>query len=152
MTSTVVFPNSVFGRALLCCVAVLLWACASPPKPPVEDLRGRENLSLFTLAQLRGTRNGDRLDAEAKFEDGSSTFTVEMRFVIGTPTRLQSGRWQRMRGSDVTAGSVAERSVMFLGGQDGPPSIGGRFDLLDPTGAAEYRITIPATELKTKLP
>jgi hypothetical protein len=41
---------------------------------------------------------------------------------------------------------------MFLGGQDGPPSIGGRFDLLDPTGAAEYRITVPTTELKIKLP
>jgi len=41
---------------------------------------------------------------------------------------------------------------MLLGGQDGPPSIGGRFDLLDPTRGAEYHITIPATELKTKLP
>jgi len=57
-----------------------------------------------------------------------------------------------MRGSDVTAGSVAERSVMFLGGQDGPPSIGGRFDLVDPTGVAQYRITISTTELKVKLP
>ena len=41
---------------------------------------------------------------------------------------------------------------MFLGGQDGPPSIGGRFDLLDPKGAATYRITIPTTELREKLP
>ena len=41
---------------------------------------------------------------------------------------------------------------MFLGGQDGPPSIGGRFDLLDLSGVAEYRITIPTSELKTKLP
>ncbi len=48
-------------------------------------------------------------------------------------------------------GTVAERSVMFLGGQDGPPSIGGRYDLLGPTGAAAYRITIPTTELKQKL-
>lgn len=40
---------------------------------------------------------------------------------------------------------------MFLGGQDGPPSIGGSFDLRDGTGAAAYRITIPTTELKTKL-
>src|SRR5260370_29811248 len=80
MTSTVVFPNIVFGRAPLCCVAVFLWACATPPKPPVEDLSGRENLSSFTLAQLRGTRNGDRLDAEAMFEDGSSTLTVRHAF------------------------------------------------------------------------
>jgi len=52
----------------------------------------------------------------------------------------------------LTSGTVTEQSVMFLGGQDGPPSIGGRFDLLDPTGVAKYRITIPTTELRVKLP
>ena len=42
---------------------------------------------------------------------------------------------------------------MFLGGQGiGPPSIGGRFDLLDPIGSAKYRITIPTSELKIKSP
>ena len=41
---------------------------------------------------------------------------------------------------------------MFLGGQDGPPSIGGSFDLLDPAGVGKYRVTIPTTELKVKLP
>ncbi len=41
---------------------------------------------------------------------------------------------------------------MFLGGQDGPPSLGGKFDLLNPAGIAVYRITIPTTELKNKLP
>ncbi len=41
---------------------------------------------------------------------------------------------------------------MFLGGQDGPPSIVGRFDLHDLNGAAVYRITIPTTELRQKLP
>jgi hypothetical protein len=40
---------------------------------------------------------------------------------------------------------------MFLGGQDGPPSIGGRFDLRDDAGAAMYRISIPTTELRQKL-
>jgi hypothetical protein len=134
------------------CLIVLFAACARPPKPPVEDLSGRENLSAFALGQVRGTRDGDRLDAEAKFTDGSSTFTVEMRFIVGSPTKLRSGRWQWVRDSRVTGGAVAERSVMFLGGQDGPPSIGGRFDLLDPSGSAEYRINIPTTELKTKLP
>ncbi len=142
----------IFGRVPLCCLAVLLGACAKPARPPVEDLSGRENLSSFTLRQLRGTRNGDRLDAEAKFGDGSSTLTVELRFTVGAPTKLRSGQWQWTSDSLHKSGAVAERSVMFLGGQDGPPSIGGRFDLLDPTGAAEYRITIPTTELKIKLP
>jgi hypothetical protein len=140
------------GFAPLCCAIVFVTACAKPPKPPVEDLSGRENLSSFTLTQVRGTRDGDVLDAQAKFGDGSSTLTVTMRFDVGSPTKLKSGRWQWTRGGRIANGTVAERSVMFLGGQSGPPSVGGRFDLLDPAGAAEYRITIPTTELQIRLP
>jgi hypothetical protein len=39
-----------------------------------------------------------------------------------------------------------------LGGQDGPPSIGGSYDLLDSASVAQYRITIPTTGLEAKLP
>ena len=131
---------------------ILLLAGCAKPHPPIEDLTGRENLSAFTLAQVRGTRDGDRLDAQARFEDGSSTLTVTMQFAIGAPTRLKSGQWQWMRDNHLATGTVEERSVMFLGGQSGPPSIGGRFDLLDPSGAPHYRITIPTTELQLKLP
>jgi hypothetical protein len=147
-------PGIASGRAWIrpfCWIAVFLVACAAP-KPPVEDLSGHENLSSYKLAQVLGTRNGDRLDTEAAFSDGSSTLTVDMSFMVGTPTRLNSGRWRWVRDSRVENGTVAERSVTFLGGQDGPPSIGGRFDLNGPSGAAEYRITIPTMELKTKLP
>jgi len=126
-------------------------ACVRPPWPPVEDLSGRENLSSYTFSQVRGTRVGGRLDAEATFGDGSSTLTLNMRFAIGAPTKLASGRWQWIRDGSLMTGTVTERSVMFLGGQDGPPSIGGRFDLRDPTGTAVYRVTVPTTELKTKL-
>jgi hypothetical protein len=119
----------------------------------VEDLSGRENLSSFTLTQVRGTRDGDVLDAEAKFGgDSPSTLAVTLHFAIGSPTKLKSGRWQWARDGRVLTGTVAERSVMFLGGQSGPPSIGGRFDLLDSAGAAKYRITIPTTELQLRLP
>jgi hypothetical protein len=137
-----------YGRARLCSVAILLAACAAP-KPPVESLSG-EDLSAYTLAQVRGTRDGDRLDAEAKFVSGASALTVEMRFAVGTPTRLSSGRWRWSGDGHQGSGSVAERSVTFLGGQMGPPSMGGRFDLLDPSGTPKYRITIPTTELKIK--
>jgi hypothetical protein len=152
MNSGVVFSRSPFWLVPLCCWVILFGACAKPAKPFAEDLSGRANLSSFTLRQLRGTRDGDRLDAEASFGDGSSTLTVEMHFEIGVPTKLKSGRWEFTSGSPRTSGSVAERSVTFLGGQDGPPSLGGRFDLLNLSGAAEYRITIPTTELKIKLP
>jgi hypothetical protein len=130
---------------------VVVAACNKPPRQPVEDLTGRENLAAYVPRQVRGTRDGDRLDVEAIFGDGSSTLTVKMRFDVGSPTRLNSGRWQWMR-DRATGGAVAARSVMFLGGQDGPPSIGGSYDLLDSAGVAQYRITIPTTELERKLP
>ena len=138
-------------RLLPCCTIVFIAACTRPPRPPLEDLSGRESLSSYTLGQVRGTRDGDRLDAEATFGNGTSILTVEMRFAIGAPTKLESGRWQWNRDGRLMSGTVTERSVMFLGGQDGPPSVGGRFDLHDATTAAAYRITIPTTELKTKL-
>jgi len=145
--------TNTFRLAALSGGILLLASCARPPRPPVEDLTGRTDLSSFALKQIRGTRDGDRLDAEAVFGNGSSTLTVQMRFTIGAPTKLKSGQWQAT-GNELQppTGSVAERSVMFLGGQDGPPSIGGRFDLLDDSGAPRFRITIPTTELKVKLP
>ena len=142
ITSGVDNRKFALRRVTACCIIVVLFAsCARQPKPPLEDLNGRENLSSFTLGQVRGTRNGDRLDAEAKFGDGSSTITVEMRFAIGSPTKLVSGQWQWMRDGRLMSGAVAERSVMFLGGQDGPPSIGGRFDLLAGCGKTPERET-----------
>lgn len=133
------------------CALVLLSSCARHPQPPVEDLSGRENLSRYTFDSVRGTRDGDRLDAEAQFKDGASTLTVQLRFDIGSPTRLETGHWELAHNGTLSRGTVAERSVMFLGGQDGPPSLGGRFDLLDSSGMPVYRITIPTTELKLKL-
>lgn len=152
VTSGRPIPKSAWARALAGVVFVLIAACGKPPKPPVEDLTGHENLASYVLQPVRGTRDGDRLDAEARFGNGSSTLVVKMRFDIGSPTKLNSGHWQWTRGDRVIAGAVAERSVMFLGGQGGSPSIGGSYDLLDASGAARYRITIPTTELEIKLP
>lgn len=134
---------------MLCC-ALLLAACGGSKRPAVQDLSGRENLSLFTLQSIHGTRDGDRLRTLATFSDSSSILTVEMRFAIGSPTTLESGTWRWSRNNQLREGTVAARSVTFLGGQDGPPSIGGTFDLAGPEGAALYRITIPVTELKRK--
>lgn len=98
---------------------------------------------------MRGTRDGDRLQTLATFSDSSSILTVEMRFAIGSPTKLESGTWRWSRNNQLQGGTVTARSVTFLGGQDGPPSIGGTYDLLG-SDSALYRITIPVTELKVK--
>ena len=130
---------------LLCC-ALLLAACGAK-RPAIEDLTTNEDLSLFKLHSLRGTRDGDRLQAQAVFSDSSSLLTMEMHFAIGSPTTLETGTWRWTRNNQMMSGSIAARSVTFLGGQDGPPSIGGVYDLRDPSGTARYRVTIPVTAL-----
>ncbi len=132
------------------CALFLLASCARKPQPPVENLLGGESFARYKLDGMRGTRDGDHLDAEVQFTDGASTLTVRLRFAIGSPTSLETGRWELAKNDTLLRGTVAQRSVMFLGGQDGPPSLGGRFDLLDPSGMPAYRITIPTTELKLK--
>jgi hypothetical protein len=129
-----------FMRFKLCCALILLTACAAK-HPLIEDLSGRENLSMYALDSVHGARDGDHLTARAILSDGSSTLTLEMQFLVGPNTTLQSGTWQWMSKS----GAVSERSVTFLGGQSGPPSVGGRFDLLGSAGTPEYRVTLPVT-------
>jgi len=126
---------------------VLLLAACGARHPAVEDLNTHENLSLFKLHSLRGTRDGDRLSAQAVFSDSSSILTLEMHFAIGSPTRLDSGVWRWSRNNQIMSGGISARSVTFLGGQDGPPSIGGTYDLLEQDGAARYRVSIPVTAL-----
>jgi hypothetical protein len=115
-------------------------------------LSGHENLSAYTLNLVRGHRDGDVLDAHAGFSDGMASLILDLRFTVGSPTTLRSGRWNWARNGHLSGGSVAARSVMFLGGQNGPPSIGGSFDLLDSSGAAAYRVSIPTTELEVRAP
>ena len=133
-------------RLKLLCGTLLMAACAAK-HPAIEDLTAHEDLSLFKLHTLRGTRDGDRLQAQAVFSDSSSILTMEMRFAIGSPTTLESGAWRWSRSGQMLSGAIAARSVMFLGGQDGPPSIGGTYDLRDAGGMARYRVTIPVTAL-----
>jgi hypothetical protein len=129
---------------------VLLAACGQPKRAAVQDLASHEALSSFTLHSVAGTRDGDRLQVQAIFSDSSSILTVEMHFAIGSPTTLESGLWRWSRSGQLSTGAVASRSITFLGGQDGPPSIGGTFDLLGTDGLARYRVNIPVTQLKTR--
>ena len=132
---------------LLGCALVVLAACGRSRPAAIEDLAGHEDLSLFKLYTLRGTRDGDRLRAQAVFSDSSSILTMEMRFAIGSPTTLESGSWRWSRNNRNMTGTIAARSVMFLGGQDGPPSIGGSYELRDASGMARYRVNLPVTAL-----
>lgn len=132
--------------SLCCCALLILSACAAR-RPVVEDVSGKQDLSLFKVQSLRGVRDGDRISAQALISDSSSILTMDMHFAVGSPTTLQSGTWQWTRNGEMSNGQVSARSVTFLGGQDGPPSVGGSFDLLGPEGTARYRVNVPVTEL-----
>jgi hypothetical protein len=116
----------------------------------LQDLSGREDLSRFMLQSLHGVRDGDRLAAQVMISDSSSILTLDVHFAIGSPTTLESGKWQWSRPGGLLSGTVAERSVTFLGGQDGPRSIGGVFDLTGADGLT-YRVTLPLTVLPRQI-
>ena len=128
-----------------------LAACGKPKRAVMEDLNTHEELSVFKVGFVQGTRDGDHLSVLAVITDSSSIVTMEMNFGVGSPTVLQKGVWKWNRSSMPNSGLITGRSVTFLGGQDGPPSIGGTFDLLDQDGGARYRVRIPVTELKQRL-
>ena len=129
---------------LLCLV---LMHCSKKNYPPVENLGGGHDVSQFALTSLTGTRSGERFDARVIFGDGVSRLSVDLSFRVGVPVKLDSGKWSKLG----DGGTVRERSVTFLGGQSGPPSLGGRFDLLDLSGETAYRITIPLQPMKDRL-
>jgi hypothetical protein len=136
---------------LATCLFAFLAGCGRSKRPLLEDLGKSEDLSLFRLQSIRGTRDGDRLAVQALISDSSSILTVELHFAVGSPTRLETGLWRWARNGSELSGSVSARSVTFLGGQDGPPSIGGTFDLTaQPGSRALYRVTIPLSELRKR--
>ena len=126
-------------------IAACLTSCSRDSTPPVQNLGAGREVSGFVLKSCSGTRDGDRLDVRAVFGDGSgSTLSLTLQFKVTPPTRLESGTWSGLGGQ----GSVRQRSVTFLGGQSGPPSIGGRFDLIGTDSQPVYRVTIPLQQLQ----
>jgi hypothetical protein len=131
------------GVLIFCLVLV---ACAPSPSIPLRDLSGNEDFGRFTLQSVHGVRDGDRMAVQVLISDSSSILTLDLHFAVGSPTKLESGTWRWPYPTGLREGTVSARSVTFLGGQDGPPSIGGAFDLTGP-GGYSYRVTIPLTVL-----
>ena len=126
---------------------LMLVTCGGTNSKPVENLVAGHDVSRFRLTSIRGIRDGDQLDVRAVYGDGTAELRVALRFRVGVPTRLENGTWTGF----ASGGSVRERTVTFLGGQSGPPSLGGRFDLLGPDNVPRYRISIPLQPLRDRL-
>lgn len=127
-------------------ICLVLAGCARPEKQALQDLSGGEDLSRFKIESVHGVRDGDRLNAQVLISDSSSILTLDLHLLIGPRTTQKLSRWQWSRPDGLLSGAVAAREITFLGGQDGPPSIGGTFTLL--VGSREaYRVNLPLTVL-----
>jgi hypothetical protein len=76
----------------------------------------------------------------------SSMFTMDLRFRIGVPTRLEEGSSLWQQADTVLRGAVKQVSTTFLGVQSGRPSIGWTFELISPEGERLYQVRIPVRE------
>ena len=127
--------------------ALLFAGCGSQQTKPVEVISGTREAAEFGLTSLKGTRDGDRVAVQAVYGGGSQTLTVHLQFKLLPEAKLERGTWAGLAGE----GRVQERSVTFLGGQSGPPSIGGRFDLIGAGDQPLYRVSIPLQPLPRTL-
>lgn len=137
-----------FRRRALLLAAVLVMAACENSKLSIRRTRDNQELSSYKLQSLTGIRDGDKLLSEAVMGDNTGTLTMQMKFQIGVPTRLETGNyiWQK-KDLPQTQGTVRASSVIFQGGQNGPMSLGGSFQLIA-NDLPLYDVRIPATNVQ----
>jgi len=134
-------------RRLAAIAAVLLLAGCQTSKLSIRRTRDNQELSSYRLRSLTGIRDGDKLLSEAVIGDNTGTLTMQMKFQIGVPTKLEFGNyvWQK-KDSPQTQGTIRANAVTFQGGQDGPPSLGGAFELIS-NDVPLYEVRMPSTKV-----
>lgn len=136
-------------RLALPLAAILgLLACQNS-KLTIRRTRDNQELRTYRLRSMTGTRDGDKLLSEMVVADDTGTLTMHMKFLIGVPIRLETGDyvWQRA-GAPQIQGSIRAEAVIFQGGQDGPPSLGGSFQLIA-NDLPLYDVKVPSTPMDT---
>ncbi len=126
---------------------LLLTACGGSQSLRLERIPDGTELPSHQLRSLTGYRDGDVLRTKMILVADSSMLTMDLRFRIGVPTRLEEGGYAWQQADTVLRGPVRQISATFLGGQSGRPSIGGTFELLSPEGVRLYAVRIPVREV-----
>jgi hypothetical protein len=72
---------------------LLLGACGGPQSPKLERIADRTELPSHTLRSQTGYRDGDVLRTKMILVADSCMLTMELRFRIGVPTRLEEGSY-----------------------------------------------------------
>jgi hypothetical protein len=134
--------------ALLLAATLTLLACQNASNLTIRRNRDGQTLSTYRLKSLTGIRDGDNLGTELVVGDKDGTLTMQMRFKIGVPPKLESGTyvWQQP-GAPQTQGTVKADAVIFQGGQNEGPTVGGTFELVAANDVSLYQVKLPATHV-----
>src|SRR5436190_12776840 len=137
--------TTTWSRRALALTAILTLAACQNSKLRIRRTRDNQELSSYRLRSMTGIRDGDKLLSQVVVGDTTGTLTMQMKIQIGVPPRLEIGNytWQK-KDSPPTQGLVRASSVTFLGGQNGPPSLGGMFQLIS-DDVPLYDVRIPTT-------
>ena len=135
--------------AALAVFALLLtaWGCQNTGKLTIRRTRDNQQLKDYRVRALTGLRDGDKLGCELVVADNQDTLTMLMKFQIGVPPRLEAGTyvWHRKDAPEIS-GNVKAEAITFQGNQNGPPSIGGTFQLVSKEeNIPLYEVKVPAT-------
>ena len=134
-------------RFFLVVALISLAGCASP-EPRFERMNGEQAAALpLKLDGFYGMRDGERVNAEARFADGADLVTIKLKVFLRPPAEFSSGTYQGMIGGKMIMGRVECPSLTFQGGQEALPTVGGTFLLKDDQDRNAYRVKIPATTL-----
>lgn len=115
-----------------CVAAVLLvWLGCAPATPTIDERVGEQWApSSYRFVRAEGQRDGEQTHAYFFFE-GPEGAKLEVRLLLDLKPEagMRVGRWYWDRADSSLSGSMTARSVRFLGGQGGPPSVGGTYTL-----------------------
>jgi hypothetical protein len=137
-------------RAALFAATVLIFGCAKSEFQFEQTDRQPAVVLPLKLDGFSGLRDGATVNAEARFSDGNDAVTMNIRLFLRPPAEFQSGTYRGVIGGKMVSGGVECPSLTFQGGQTALPAVGGTFVLKNDSGAAAYRVTIPATQLTRK--
>src|SRR5438132_135718 len=89
--------TSIRRRMALPLTAMLALVACQNDKLSIRRTRDGQELSSYHLKSVTGIRDGDKLLSEVVLGDNAGTLTMQLKFLIGVPTKLEIGNyvWQR---------------------------------------------------------
>ena len=133
------------GPLLATGLLLVLSGCNNPQRLSIRRNRDGQQLKDYRVRTLTGIRDGDKLGCELVVAGNQDTLTMLLKFQIGVPPRLETGTyvWNR-KDAPPSQGTVKAEAVTFQGNQNGPPSLGGTFQLVS-DDVDLYQVKVPAT-------